>query len=62
MKMNDPIVEEVRKARMEHTINFNSDLNLICEDLKKIQLTSGHKIVRLEPKRIHTTKIIQRTR
>jgi hypothetical protein len=62
MKMTDPIVEEVRKARMEHTMKFNGDLNLICEDLKRIQKESGHKVVRLEPKRVKTTIQIQRTR
>ena len=51
--MIDPIVEEVREARMAHTLKFKGDLNLICEDLKRIQKESGHKVVRLEPKRTY---------
>ncbi|HUT55810.1 MAG TPA: hypothetical protein VM658_20635 [bacterium] len=47
--MNDPIVAEVRKHRMEHTRKFNGDLAAICEDLRKVQQNSGHKIVRLRP-------------
>ncbi len=32
--MNDPIVDEVRRHRMEHTRKFGGDLKLICEDLR----------------------------
>jgi hypothetical protein len=45
--MKDPIVEEVRKHRMEHTQKFRGDLSAICADLRSIQTASGHKIVRL---------------
>ena len=45
--MKDPIVEEVRKHRMGHTRKFRGDLAAICEDLRSIQITSGHKVVRL---------------
>ena len=34
--MNDPIVEEVRRHRMEHTRKFGGDLKLICEDLRRM--------------------------
>lgn len=47
--MKDPIVEEVRKHRMEHTRKFKGDLAAICEDLRAIQRTCGHKVVRLAP-------------
>ena len=47
--MKDPIVEEVRKHRMEHTEKFQGDLSAICEDLRTIQIASGHKIIRLSP-------------
>ncbi len=46
--MKDPIVEEVRKHRMEHTQKFRGDLTEICADLRSIQAISGHKVVRLE--------------
>ena len=54
--MKDPIVDEVRKHRMEHTIQFNSDLHLICEDLRKFEATLADRVVRLEPKRVQPSK------
>lgn len=50
--MKDPIVEEVRRHRMEHTKKFNGDLSAICADLRSIQGSSGHTIIRLKPKEI----------
>ncbi len=50
--MKDPYVDEVRKHRMEHTRQFNSDLHLICEDLRKLESAFGERVVRLEPRRI----------
>ena len=50
--MNDPIVDEVRRARMEHTQRFNCDLTAIYQDLRSIQSKYGHKIVHLAPRRI----------
>jgi hypothetical protein len=50
--VKDPIVDEVRKYRIEHTRQFNSDLHSICEDLRKFESTLGDQVVRLEPKRI----------
>jgi len=41
----DPIVEEVRRIREEHAKKFNNDLHAICEDFRKRQRSSGHKIV-----------------
>jgi hypothetical protein len=46
----DPIVEEVRRHRMEHTRKVGGDLNLICEDLRRIQRESGIQVVRRSPK------------
>ncbi len=43
--MLDPIVEEVRNARMEHTMRFNGNLVSICADLRDVQNTSGHPVV-----------------
>jgi len=50
--MKDPYVDEVRKYRMEHTRQFNSDLHLICEDLRKFESGFAERVVRLEPRRI----------
>ena len=54
--MNDPIVEEVRRYRMEHTRKFGGDLNLICEDLRRIQHESGCQVVRRPPKLLPPVK------
>ena len=48
--MKDPIVEEVRKHRMEHTLKFQGDLFAICADLRSIQIASGYKVIRLTPR------------
>jgi hypothetical protein len=48
--MTDPIVEEVRRHRMEHTKKFGGDLKLICDDLRRIQQESGVQVVRRSPK------------
>ena len=58
--MKDPIVEEVRKHRMEHTRKFRGDLSAICADLRSIQTASGHKIVRLAPGKPEPTKASSR--
>jgi len=55
--MIDPIVEEIRHFRNEHAKKFNYDLDAICEDLKKHQLTYSHKLVRLKPKKKSDKKI-----
>lgn len=50
--MTDPIVNEVRKYRMNHTRRFNGKLSEICRDLREFQKTCSHRLVRLPPKRI----------
>jgi hypothetical protein len=54
--MKDPIVEEVRRYRMEHTRKFRGDLAAICDDLRVIQKASRHKLVRLPAKRVARVK------
>jgi len=52
MKMtNDPIIEEVRKARDEYAKKFNYDLDDIYRDLIRKQEQSGKKLISLPPKR-----------
>lgn len=48
--MKDPFVEEARQYRMEHTRQFNSDLHLICEDLRRFEASLGERVVKLEPR------------
>ncbi len=53
--MKDPYVEEVRKYRMEHTHQFDSDLHRICEDLREFEASLGERVVTLEPKKRRPT-------
>ena len=50
--MNDPIVEEVRRARDHHARKFNYDLAAICADIRRHQKICGHRVVRLNPRKI----------
>ena len=43
--MNDPIVEEVRKARDEYAARFNYDLNAMVADLQAQEKLSGRTFV-----------------
>jgi len=47
----DPIVEEVRKARQEHAARFDYDLAAICRDLKEQEARGGRTVVMLGAKR-----------
>jgi len=55
--MKDPYVEEVRKYRMEHTRQFNSNLHRICEDLREFEAFLGERVVTLEPKKRHLASV-----
>ncbi len=54
--MKDPIVEEVRKHRMEHTKKFGANLAAIHRDLKRIERSCGHKVVRLPARKLKTAR------
>ena len=47
---DDPIVDEIRKIRKEHTDKFNGDLHAICEDLRRRERESGRKFVSYPPR------------
>jgi hypothetical protein len=50
--MKDPIVEEVRKYRMEHTQRFGGDLHRICEDLRKEEEKYKNRLVHFGPRKL----------
>jgi len=54
--INDPIIEEVRKARDEYAKQFNYDLDAIFRDLKKKHEQPGKKVVSFPPKRPNQVK------
>ena len=54
--MNDPIVEEIRRFRQEHTEHFHGNLEAICDDLRKLQQACGHPVVTFQPKPLKPRK------
>ncbi|WP_328983735.1 hypothetical protein [Thiorhodovibrio winogradskyi] len=48
--MNDPILEELRQIRDEHSRGFNYNLSAICEDYRSHQTLFSSRLVRLPPK------------
>jgi hypothetical protein len=54
--MKDPIVEEVRKHRDEYARQFHGDLDAMIADLRKIQATCGHRVVRRPAKMPRPTR------
>ena len=48
----DPVVEEVRKARQDHAAQFGYDLRAIYNDLKTTEKLEGRKVVSFPSKRI----------
>ncbi|MBW4618320.1 MAG: hypothetical protein KME17_02900 [Cyanosarcina radialis HA8281-LM2] len=45
------IIEEIHKYREEYARSFNYDLNAMFEDLRKKQIASGRKFVKLPIRR-----------
>jgi hypothetical protein len=46
--LHDPIVEEVRKARSEHSAKFNNNIDAIISDIQSRQY--GARLVRRAPR------------
>jgi len=51
---DDPIVEEVRKAREAYAAKFDYDLDAIVEDLRRLQRESGRTFISYPPRRPST--------
>lgn len=49
---DDPIVEEVRKAREAYAAKFNYDFEAIFQDLKRQERESGRTFLSFPPRRI----------
>jgi len=56
LNMKDPYVAEVRKYRMQHTRQFDSNLHRICEDLRNFESSLGKRVVTLNPKMMRRTR------
>lgn len=50
--IDDPIVEEIRRYRMEHAAQYGNDLKRIVEAYQELERTSGREYVNFEPRRI----------
>ena len=48
---SDPIVAEIRAIREARAKRFGYDLDAMFEDLRAKEAASGHKFVRLPPRR-----------
>jgi hypothetical protein len=46
----DEIVEEVRNVRSQIGAEYGHDLRRIVENLRRMQVSSGHKVVTMEPR------------
>jgi hypothetical protein len=53
----DPIVEQVRKAREEHAARFHYDLQAIYRDLKDQEARDPRPVVSLPPKRLQASRL-----
>jgi hypothetical protein len=50
----DPVVDEIHRIRENHAKKFNYDLHAICEDIRKKQAKSDHKVVSRPSRRLTT--------
>lgn len=48
--INDPIVDEVRRYRKEHTVQYDNNLTRIVEALREKERESNRVQLNLEPK------------
>jgi len=50
MTEGDPIVEEVRRAGAAYFHQFNDDIRVVMEDLRRRSERAGRKVVSLPPR------------
>jgi hypothetical protein len=48
--MNDPLIEEARKAGQAYIDSFNGDIKAVCADLRRRAREEGRTVVALPPK------------
>ena len=52
--IRDPIVEEIRQYRQEHSEKYDYDLKKICEALRSRQTVSKKKVVSRGPRLVNS--------
>jgi hypothetical protein len=55
---NDPIIDEIHKARDQHAAKFDYDMLRIFEDFQKHEKESGLITVALPPKQIEREHLV----
>jgi hypothetical protein len=48
--LNDPIVEDIRRVRRAHALQFDNDLAAIVADLRRLERESGRRYVNFPPR------------
>ena len=54
---DDPIVEEVRRAREELAAGFGYDLRAICDEMQRRQSTSGRHYASIPPQPVEPADV-----
>jgi hypothetical protein len=54
---DDPIVEEIRRVRREHTSQFDNDISAIVADLRRLERESGRQHVNFPPCRLEDESV-----
>lgn len=49
---HDPILEEIRRTKARLAARFDYDLAAMFADARERERKSGHKVVRLKPRRV----------
>jgi hypothetical protein len=47
---DDPIVEDIRRVRRAHALQFNNDLSAIVADIRRLERESGRSYVNFPPR------------
>jgi hypothetical protein len=53
---DDPIVEEIRRIRQQHTDKFRGDLRAICHDLRRQEQQSDRRFVSRPARQAQTVR------
>jgi hypothetical protein len=59
--MNDPIVDEVRRARDAHASRFNYDLDAIFRNIKEQEKKSGRTFASFPPRKAEPNRTLHAT-
>jgi hypothetical protein len=59
--VNDPIIDEIRKAREAHASKFNFDLDAIFRDIKEGEKQGRRKFVSFPPRKAEPNHVLRPT-